>query len=267
MGGRVLSRGQFHDLLQYTRKKTRVGTDRFFVDGWRWLEDVLARSEPPEAVVAVAGAARSPQEAALLGRAREIAGTYFEASDDQVARLAGSVSSPGVVALVRWRAASLTELIASLPPSGPALVVAFDRLADPGNAGALIRTADWFGAAGVLFGDGCVDPTNAKAVRATMGSLFRLPVACTTDWQAAFSGLRAAGFSIAAATTAGEATGGAAWGERIGLIIGNEARGIDPALLSQADRLVRIPKYGGAESLNAAIAGGIMMADWRRAVT
>lgn len=267
MDGRVLSRGQFRDLLQHTRKKTRIATDLFFVDGWRWLEDALKLREPPSAVIVAASAARTPREEGLLARAREVAGAYYEASDEQVARLAESVSSPGVVALVRWRAATLAELIAGLPASGPALVVAFDDLGDPGNAGALIRTGDWFGASGVVFGGRSVDPTNAKVVRATMGSLLRISIVTTPALGDTFPDFRAAGFSIAAATVGGEIVGTSSWAERLVLIIGNEARGIDAALLPQVDRSVSIPSYGEAESLNAAIAGSILIADWRRTVS
>lgn len=258
----VLSKTRFQALLQFTRKKARGEHAAFFVEGWRWLEEVLTLPEPPQCVLAAVGAPRSPAEEALLARARAVAGEYHEATPEQLARLAETVSPPGVLALVRWSPSPTLDAIAGA--AAPALVLALDAVGDPGNAGTIIRTADWFGAAGVILGEGCVAPANAKAVRSTMGSLFHLPVAQPGALAPALAALRTGGFSVVGAALDGTDLPAFTWPARAVLVIGNEANGIRPAVAAALDQRVRIPAHGRAESLNAAIAAAVLMADWRR---
>jgi len=262
---RVLSKTRFQSLLAFTRKKERTAQGCFFVEGWRWLEEALALPEPPECVLALAGAPRSAAEEALLARARTVARESHEATPEQLAKLTETVTAPGVAALVRWAPATTLDTLVSLAPSGadPALVVALDAIGDPGNAGTIIRTADWFGGAGVVFGDGSVEPTNPKVVRSTMGSLFHLPVAEPGPLAPALAALRARGFAAVGAALDGVELPQFRWPGRTVLVIGNEANGIQPAVAAALDHRVRIPAHGRAESLNAAIAAAVLMADWR----
>ncbi len=260
----MLSSTRFRSLLRFTRKKERVASGMFLVDGWRWLEEALALSEPPEIVCATPGAARSPAEAGLLDRARERAREFVEVTPQQLGRLTESVTAPGVAALVRWRPLAIETLVANLPPRGAALLVALDAVGDPGNAGTIVRSADWFGAGGIVFGAGAVEPTNPKVVRATMGSLFHLPIADVADTAGALARVREAGFSPVGAALDGEDLPVFRWPERALLVVGNEASGIRPDVMAAVDRRVRIPRFGSAESLNAAVAAAVLMADWRR---
>jgi RNA methyltransferase, TrmH family len=260
----VLSKTRFSDLLQFTRKKERAAAGCFFVDGWRWLEEALALPEAPLCVVATPDAARNPAETTLLARARACAAEYLEATPEQLARLTGSATASGVAVLVRWRPRAASDIAASLPPTGPCLVVALDGVGDPGNAGTIVRTADWFGASAVIFGEGSVEPTNPKAARATMGSLFHLPIAEIGVLDDALASLRTAGFCAVGADLEGEPLPVFSWRERVVLIVGNEANGLRPEVLRALDRRVFIPPNGRAESLNAAVAAAVLMADWRR---
>lgn len=259
----MLSKAKFLAWLELTRKKERAAAGAFFVDGWRWLEEALALPEPPLAVLVAENAARSPAEAALLERARAIAQEFHEAAPEQLARLTGAVQPPGVAALVRWAPASIDTVLRALPVAGPAIVVALDAVGDPGNAGTIVRSADWFGAAAVIFGAGSVEATNPKTVRATMGSLFHLPVAAAPLAET-LPRLREAGFVAVGAALDGEALPEFRWPERVALVLGNEAAGISPEVLGALDRRVRIPARGRAESLNAASAAAVLLADWRR---
>jgi RNA methyltransferase, TrmH family len=130
-------------------------------------------------------------------------------------------------------------------------------IGDPGNAGTLVRSAEAFGAAGVLFGRGGVDPFAPKVVRAAMGSLFRLPVAGVSadDLLAAAA---AAGRPIIAAGLDGEPLRGADLPPNPVLAVGNERHGVG-AFLPRWDRAVRIEQAGATESLNAAVAGSILL--------
>lgn len=143
-----------------------------------------------------------------------------------------------------------------LPERG--LFVALEDVADPQNVGTILRTADAVGAAGVLLSGKCADYTSPKAVRAAMGSVFHLPVEVAEDFQGRLSAMKKAGVRLLGGHLQGvQAMPGQR--ENLCVIIGNEARGMSPEAARLCDYLVKIPIYGKAESLNAAVAAGILL--------
>ncbi|GAC1420481.1 MAG: RNA methyltransferase [Candidatus Velthaea sp.] len=159
--------------------------------------------------------------------------------------------------------------VADLPLSDPAAVLALcgpvlllAGVSDPGNAGTLLRSAEAFGAAGVLFGRGGVDPYAPKVVRAAMGSLFRLPVS-QVDAEWLLDAGNRAGRPILAADVEGAELGSIALPPNAILAVGNERRGVRD-WLPRFDLAVRIPQPGAAESLNAAVAGSILLYELSR---
>lgn len=138
------------------------------------------------------------------------------------------------------------------------LLVIADGLQDPGNLGTLIRSAEAFGAAAVALTANTVDPWNGKCLRAAAGATFRLPL---LTWDGALlTGLRA----VNARLYAGVARGGvpahqAQLADTVALIVGNEGAGVSPAMLGLADGLVTISTTGPTESLNAAVAGALLL--------
>lgn len=140
-----------------------------------------------------------------------------------------------------------------------------DNLSDPGNAGTLIRCADAVGASGVFFSKGSVDIYNPKTVRATMGSLFHLPVYDGVEEQILLD-MKKKNFSVYAGALTDNALDykDAVYPENTVVVIGNEANGVSDEVLSIADNAVIIPICGRAESLNASVAGSILMYEWRR---
>jgi len=135
------------------------------------------------------------------------------------------------------------------------LVIALDGVSDPQNVGSIIRSADAAGAAGVVLGTGCADYLNPKAVRASMGSLFHLPV-FEYDLAAYIADFKKTGCVVSGHLSG---TGTLPGCKKICLVIGNESRGVSDHIARMSDALYRIPIYGRAESLNAAVAAGIMM--------
>jgi len=132
-------------------------------------------------------------------------------------------------------------------------------LQDPGNLGTLIRSAEAFGAAGVVTLPGTVSPWNAKALRASSGSAFRLPIVSASD-EVVFPWLRSSGIRLLAAVTGrGLAASEIDFTKSAALLIGNEGRGLSEDLLNRAEARVMIPCPGPVESLNAAIAGSILL--------
>ncbi len=140
------------------------------------------------------------------------------------------------------------------------IVVILDGIRDPGNMGTIIRTADAAGCAGVVITAGCVDLFNPKVLRSTMGSVFHLPVLHCDSIGEAMRLCRELGFIICASYLDGSVSiYDADLSGNVAFVIGSEAEGISNDALNGADRLVRIPMDGRAESLNAAVAAGIMI--------
>jgi TrmH family RNA methyltransferase len=177
-------------------------------------------------------------------------------------RLASTESSQGVIALVKPPAWALDQLFADCP-----LVVVLDGLQDPGNAGSIVRAAEAFGATGVLFVKGSVSPFNAKTLRGSAGSLFRLPFIIGPDALGVRRYLERFKVDVYATVPAAAANtqspGDADLRRPCALIIGNEARGVSETLRAGATGL-SIPT-GPVESLNAAMACGILLYEaWRQ---
>lgn len=142
------------------------------------------------------------------------------------------------------------------------------QLQDPGNAGMILRTADALGLDGVIYSASC-DIFSPKVVRATMGSLFRVPICCTTDITPVLETCRAAGVETCAAVVGGTAefVGQCVFKKGTAVVIGNEGNGLPESVSAACDRRVTIPMHGTIESLNAAMAAGIILWEVQKAGT
>ncbi|MBZ5619949.1 MAG: RNA methyltransferase [Acidobacteriia bacterium] len=222
------------------------------------LEEAL-RSDCQVMTVLAAESVRS----AAVAHVRRLAGIQVVILPDALfQRLSGTESSQGVMALVKPPVWSLEQLFRGRP-----LVVILDGLQDPGNAGTIIRAAEAFGATGALFLKGTVSPYNPKALRASAGSLFRVPFLMGVDPALAraalqqnrvelYAGVPARAGSRVRSLSDVDLTGGC------GLVIGSEAHGVGGELRSAATD-ISIPTVG-VESLNAAVAAGILLYEARR---
>ena len=157
----------------------------------------------------------------------------------------------------QWICAAVRTQDTTPPESYPqGLIVALDRVQDPGNLGTILRTVDAMGAAGLLLGGGCADPFGPKVLRSTMGSVYHIPL-----WQgeltAELAKLREAGFSLICGHLAGTEVLPEV-GDKCVLIIGNEGSGVSDEVADMCKKY-RLPMYGRAESLNASVAAGILM--------
>lgn len=167
-----------------------------------------------------------------------------------------SQTPQGVAALVYVKSFTVDEVVES-SSSGPVLVVA--GVQDPGNLGTIIRSAEAFGAKGILLGEGTVSAYNSKVVRASAGSVFRVPVA-KTGMESAIELLRSNSFRLLATSShKGTALPEADLSGATAVFIGNEGAGIDKKLLAQMDELIMIPHSSKVESLNAGVAASIVL--------
>lgn len=185
-----------------------------------------------------------------------------------LAKVADTVTPQGLLAVAPRRPTDLATLLADAGPAGPVLVLV--DVADPGNAGTLVRAAEAAGAAGVVFAGSSTDPFGPKAVRAAAGSVLRLPVVEAVDTTEALGQLRVAGRRLVATVATGGSTPEAlALTGPVAVLVGSEAHGLPDEVVALADDLLTIPLEPGVESLNAAVAGAVVLfevARQRRAV-
>ena len=144
------------------------------------------------------------------------------------------------------------------------LIVAMDGVQDPGNVCTILRTADAAGFDGAILSGACADLYSAKTLRATMGSVFRVPVKRVDDLSAALESLKAQGYAVVATELGGADFYVNCPHEKAVLVIGSEGNGVSQAVHDVATHHLALPMRGGAESLNAAVAAGIMIYDMAR---
>jgi TrmH family RNA methyltransferase len=222
------------------------------------LEEALRSGSEIKTVLA-AESARN----AVVAQGRRLANVKVAVMPDALfAGIAATETSQGVMALVQPREWKLEQLL-----PGAALVVVLDGLQDPGNAGAIVRAAEAFGATGVVFLKGTVSPHNPKTLRAAAGSLFRVPYVHGMESGAARSALGGNHIGLFAAMPAADGTStrplaGVDLRSRCALIIGSEAHGVSAGWRAAATP-ISIPTVG-VESLNAAMAAGILLYEARR---
>ncbi len=202
-------------------------------------------------------AARHPD---VVAGAEAAGAAVHRASGEVIAGISQTVTPQGMVAVCRTLDVSLDDVVAGRPR----LVVLLAHVRDPGKAGTVLRTADAAGADAVVVTDASVDVYNAKCVRASAGSIFHLPVVVGVPVAEATTALRGAGLTVLAADGHGEddlddlVDGGrlaapACW------LFGNEAWGLPAEHRALADRVVRVPIHGRAESLNLATAAAVCL--------
>ncbi len=250
--------GLHHALLKSIRKGIQKGSltdDGYCVaESFHLLEEAL-RAECQLAAVVVSESVRSTVERRVKGL-RDV--RVYQLPDRDFNELAATENSQGVISLVRPPAWTLDQLF-----RGTALVVVLDGLQDPGNAGTILRSAEAFGATGVLAVKGTVNLYNPKALRASAGSLFRLPCIQGVEAEMARAALSQRKVdTYAAMPGGGKSLYDVDLTRKTALIVGSEGRGVGQDLRTAALDLV-IPT-NGVESLNAAIAASIVLYEARR---
>lgn len=180
---------------------------------------------------------------------------WIAVSDDVFAKCSDTVTPQGVIAIIKqWEHQTAPFFDATQP-----LVVAVDGIQDPGNLGTIIRSADAVGATGVVIGKGSVDMFNPKVVRATMGSLFHLPV-IEADLETLLPQVQSPNIDIVSTSLQAERhCYDEDFTKGIWLIVGNEGHGVSPTVARFVDRQIIIPMIGDAESLNAAMATTVIL--------
>jgi TrmH family RNA methyltransferase len=257
--------GRIKTARRLVRRSSRAEHRLFLAEGAKALSEAL---HVPGGVVEVFATEAAGEEYAALRKAVDDAGiAWLTADEGAITALSGAVTPQGIVSVCGFLDVPLDAVLA--PPtveSGerPPVVVICADVRDPGNAGTVIRTADAVGAQGVVLAGNSVDPYNDKTVRASVGSLWHLPVSLATDPGEAVRRAQAAGFVVLAADGAGETALFAAedsglLDQPVAWLFGNEAWGLPQDLAAAADHRVSIPIAGRAESLNLSTAAAVCL--------
>ena len=275
-GGYTERTGRVAVARKLTRRHGREAERLFLAEGPQavrealWLAGTGRSGTVRELFGTGAALGRHPELAAAAARQRIRVSTVTERA---VAGLSETSTPQGLVAVCEFLDVSLAEVFALVPrpatgPAGPAgppgLVAVLADIRDPGNAGTVLRSADAAGAAAVVFAGESVDPYNGKAVRASAGSLFHLPVVRGASVPDAVAAARSAGLAVLVADGAGEVDldvlqDGTGLARPTAWIFGNEAAGLSSRDAVLADARIRIPLHGRAESLNLAVAAALCL--------
>jgi RNA methyltransferase, TrmH family len=236
------------------RRSARAAERRFVVEGPQAVREAV------DAGVLLELYAEPGRQPELEDAARAAGVPVVPVAGTVLAAMAGTVTPQGVLGV-----ASLVDVpLATALAGTPRLVAVLEQVADPGNAGTVVRTADAAGADAVVLTEGSVDPHNGKVVRASAGSLFHLPVVSGAPLEQAVAAARDRGLQVLATTGAGDddlddLLDGGVLGRPTAWLLGNEAAGLSEGALALADRTVRVPLRGRAESLNLAVAAAVCL--------
>jgi len=240
------------------RRKERQIARRFLAEGTQAISEALARPDTVIELIVTDDSVDRHRD--LLKTTSDLGIRVAVAPAQAVTELTGTVTPQGLIAVCQMIDVPTSEALAG----SPRLVLLCDQVRDPGNLGAVIRCADAFGADAVLVSRDSVDLYNAKTVRATTGSLFHLPIAVGVDLaevvtQARDSGLQVFGADAEAADTVNDVAQAGLLSEPTLWVMGNEAWGLPAEHTTVLDRLVALPRYGRAESLNLSTAAAVLL--------
>lgn len=229
------------------QRRAREESQQFVIEGVRLFEEAARAGIAPRIILHTTDL--DPRSRAALDALATLGGDVHPVTPSVMAAASDTETPSGLLAVVTFPSF----------PSLPALsfAVVCDRIADPGNLGTILRTADAAGVEAVFLAPGTVDAYNPKVVRAAMGAHFHLPIMVATweELRARLSGLTA----WLADSAEGEHYDQVDWHAPCALIIGSEAEGPSEAARRFATQHVHIPMPGRAESLNAAVAAGVLM--------
>ena len=227
-------------------KKYRAKSNTFLIEGYHLIEEALKSGWTIETIIIQQG----------IELPNWLAGQKYQLVDKQVFAAITQTEAPqGIAAVVRIKDSAETL--------GNYLLL-IDQVQDPGNLGTMIRTADAAGFSQVVLGKGTVDLYNDKVVRASQGSIFHIPI-IEADLLEFIPALQSQTYTVlASALENAVAYDRIEQLEKVALVMGNEGSGIAPEILQLADKRIKIPIYGQAESLNVSIAAGILMYQLRK---
>ena len=257
----TLSKETLKKIAQLKTKKGRKKQGRFLIEGARSCEEGVKSAWEIESLLYTSKAGENPRIRRILSNAQRREIELIQVKQNLLEKISDTVTSQGIVGVIKIKDFTQEFLFQRKPE----LLLALDSIKDPGNMGTLIRTADAFGVDGVILSKECVDLFNPKVVRSTIGSIFHLPILKDIVLQDFLSDLKKKNFRIfVTELKEGKKIDSLDCSGKICLVMGSEPEGVSKDLIQLADHLVKIPIQGKAESLNVAVACGILLYEMAR---
>lgn len=251
----MLSHKILQHLNQLQQKKYRREFGEFIIEGIKGVKEALC-SEAIVSLVIMAGKQRDEPdflELIKLAQTKQVEVAFCARQD--VGQIKTTETFPGVLAIVGQPDYSLDEVV------GDRAIICLDQIKDPGNLGTIIRTIDWFGGKSMVLSEDCVDLSNPKVVRASMGSIFRVKVFQSHHLIQTLNNLKNKyKYELVGLTMAGESINKVSIKSRAAYVLGSESHGLRPEVENLLDKRYTIQGQGQAESLNVAVAAGILLA-------
>jgi len=241
----MLSKTQVKYIQSLLHKKFREEYGQFIVEGPKMASEAIALS--PADIINIY--ACNDWISTNQSIDKDLAQKIVEVSAQEMEKISAQHTPSGVLVILR-------KPSLSLPRGWDGLTLVLDGIQDPGNLGTIIRTADWFGVRHIICGTGTADCYNPKVIQSTMGSIFRVRL-FYEDLNSFFD--QNSKIPIAATSLEGEPLRAAEKWETLFLVIGNESQGVQQDIINRAQRKILIPRTGHGESLNAAVATGIVL--------
>jgi TrmH family RNA methyltransferase len=237
--------------------KQRHARGEYFIEGIHPVEEALRQPLPMKTIAYSPRLEESERGAVLLSSARkEFSGAeWLYVSDEVMGYLGDTQSHQGILAVAKKKEYRWEEIF-----QREGLILLLHELQDPGNLGTIFRAAEAGGSAGIVLSEGSVDPYSPKVVRASMGSLFRLPFLMGQDLFTSLKIVRSKGFVVwAAAGHGGTIYWKVDFQRPSAVLFGQEGAGLPNSLMDAADGLLTIPMNPGVDSLNVAMAAGLVI--------
>ncbi|MCR1955582.1 RNA methyltransferase [Clostridioides mangenotii] len=247
-----------NEKLKYTRSllkaKNRNKESKFIVEGFRILSLALESGAKIDYIFINDDFENKEEHKKLLKEFESCDVDIYKTSNKNFNELVDTENTQGIIGVKTYKSNNLKESL-----TDQKFIVVLDRVQDPGNMGTIIRTADAAGVEAVVILKGSVDIYNPKVIRSTMGSIYTMNI-INSEEKEIVDVLNEKNFNIVSSyLNTDNYYDKADYGSKVALVIGNEANGVSDYLVSKSDTLVKIPMYGSAESLNAAISSAILM--------
>jgi len=235
------------------QKKYRDKEAKFIVEGKRLIKELLQSNFDIESVFLTNKFENNNPE--LVKTIKEKSLAVYILDDKDLNKITDTDSPQGIAATIKKKEKNSTEF------EFPNKIVALDTVSDPGNVGTIIRNCDWFGIDLILISKGSADIYNPKTLRSTMGSFFHIAVNDNVDLSKKLENLKTKGYKIICADLKGKNVYKFTFPEKYVIVFSNEAHGPAEEIISIADKKITIPRFGNAESLNAASSSAVILSE------
>jgi len=256
-----LSNPVIKDIRALSMKKQRDATGTFLAEGLKLVIDAIDQGWTLRTLIYAKNQRGKDQVEAIAARTVARGGLVLEVSEKVLTAITRRDNPQAVIAVFEQK----TQPLESVRPQPDETWIALDRVRDPGNLGTIIRTADAAGASGVILIGDTVDPFSTETVRATMGSVFSVPLVRASQAEFLAWSKQSDAFVVGSHLNGSVDYRSIDYKQKpVVLLMGNEQAGLTDALAEQCGKLARIPQAGRADSLNLAIATGVMLFEARR---